>query len=261
MQHIITRLQQLAAQMPERLHQFSAEELAHKPAPGKWSKKEILGHLCDSALHNWQRFYYAQLAQGTYSFQRYPQDDLVLLNQYQSLPAGQIASLWASLNRQIVAVLENLPSAKWEQPVQLPNGGEQVTLQWLIEDYLLHLEHHLGQIFPYPYAHVPALPVNWKISVEEALAALSNEPDGKLFRTVLERRNLEVEIYAPQKTDLQKPHEQDELYVVISGSGMFFNDGERRPFQPGDVIFVPAGVEHRFESFTDEFKTWVIFYG
>ncbi|MGZ3999789.1 MAG: cupin domain-containing protein, partial [Mucilaginibacter sp.] len=72
---------------------------------------------------------------------------------------------------------------------------------------------------------------------------------------------MSVEIYRPQKTDLQQPHRQDELYVVMKGSGVFVNDGIRNDFGAGDVLFAPAGIEHRFENFTDDFVTWVIFYG
>ena len=72
---------------------------------------------------------------------------------------------------------------------------------------------------------------------------------------------MSVEIYRPAKTDLQTPHVQDELYVVISGSGDFLNNGKRVSFQPGDVLFAPAGADHRFENFTENFATWVIFYG
>ncbi|HEY6572923.1 MAG TPA: cupin domain-containing protein, partial [Candidatus Eisenbacteria bacterium] len=54
---------------------------------------------------------------------------------------------------------------------------------------------------------------------------------------------------------------RDEVYVVISGSGKFLNGVARRPFGPGDFLFVPAGVEHRFEEFSDDLAVWVIFYG
>ncbi len=77
----------------------------------------------------------------------------------------------------------------------------------------------------------------------------------------MEHGSMSVEIYRPLKTDNQTPHLQDELYVIISGSGDFFNNGERQAFVPGDVLFVPAGIEHRFENFTGDFATWVIFYG
>ena len=70
-----------------------------------------------------------------------------------------------------------------------------------------------------------------------------------------------VEIYKPENYDLQKPHDRDEIYVVISGTGIFYLNGERFPFQPGDFLFVSAHIEHRFESFTTDFATWVFFYG
>ncbi|CAN5253144.1 hypothetical protein BH11BAC6_BH11BAC6_05790 [soil metagenome] len=54
---------------------------------------------------------------------------------------------------------------------------------------------------------------------------------------------------------------QDEIYIIASGSGMFFRNGERIRFNKGDVLFVPAGMDHRFENFTEDFATWVIFYG
>jgi mannose-6-phosphate isomerase-like protein (cupin superfamily) len=86
-------------------------------------------------------------------------------------------------------------------------------------------------------------------------------PGGQRFVLAFERGTLEVELYAPRGTDPQGPHTRDELYVVVSGSGEFVNGGERHPFGPGDVLFVAAGVEHRFESFGDDFVTWVMFYG
>lgn len=57
------------------------------------------------------------------------------------------------------------------------------------------------------------------------------------------------------------PHAQDEVYVVMRGRGMFFHDGQREPFEPGDLLFAAAGVEHRFEDFTDDLAVWVVFYG
>ena len=81
------------------------------------------------------------------------------------------------------------------------------------------------------------------------------------FVKLFEHGSLEVELYRPDKIDKQQPHTRDEIYVVIAGEGTFFYDGERQPFKTGDVIFVPAKIEHRFETFTDDFLTWVFFYG
>ncbi|MDX1610042.1 MAG: cupin domain-containing protein [Halofilum sp. (in: g-proteobacteria)] len=99
-----------------------------------------------------------------------------------------------------------------------------------------------------------------RMTIANALRALeeSARPDNAGLFT---HGSMRVEIYRPDGVDLQQPHEQDELYVVISGTGEFVNGDTRQPFEPGEVLFVPAGVEHRFEHFSDDFATWVIFYG
>ena len=86
-------------------------------------------------------------------------------------------------------------------------------------------------------------------------------PDGQRFAKVLEHGTMEVEIYAPRGHDPQTPHTRDELYFVVSGNGEFVNGPHRHTFGPGDALFVPAGVEHRFEDFTDDLVVWVVFYG
>jgi mannose-6-phosphate isomerase-like protein (cupin superfamily) len=96
-------------------------------------------------------------------------------------------------------------------------------------------------------------------TVVEATAAL--ERSDAEFVTLFSQGTLEVEIYRPVGVDKQQPHEKDELYVVIAGSGTFVHGGERTPFRAGDTLFVRAGVPHRFEDFTPDFSTWVFFWG
>ena len=86
-------------------------------------------------------------------------------------------------------------------------------------------------------------------------------PGGERFARVMGYGTMEVEVYAPRGRDPQTPHSRDELYFVVSGSGEFVNGPERHPFGLGDALFVPAGVEHRFEEFTDDLVVWVVFYG
>ncbi len=86
-------------------------------------------------------------------------------------------------------------------------------------------------------------------------------PGGERFARVLGHGSMEVEVYAPRGSDPQTPHTRDELYVVVRGSGRFVNGPKRHAFGPGDVLFVPAGVEHRFEDFTEDLVVWVVFYG
>jgi mannose-6-phosphate isomerase-like protein (cupin superfamily) len=96
--------------------------------------------------------------------------------------------------------------------------------------------------------------------LNEALAKLPG-PDGKRFATILEHGSLLVEIYAPRVVDPQQPHTRDEVYVVLQGQGDFVCGDSRRQFVQGDLLFAGAGVEHRFENFSEDLAVWVLFYG
>ena len=85
--------------------------------------------------------------------------------------------------------------------------------------------------------------------------------DEERWAVAFRRGTLELGLYAPRGTDPQQPRDQDEVYVVMQGQGTFQVAGERHDFGPGDALFVPAGAEHRFESFTPDFAAWVVFYG
>jgi mannose-6-phosphate isomerase-like protein (cupin superfamily) len=98
-----------------------------------------------------------------------------------------------------------------------------------------------------------------RLTPENAQVALAAA--GKEFVLLFRHGTLEVEFYRPQRVDRQKPHTRDEVYVVVSGSGFFVNGAQRQPFQAGEVLFAAAGVEHRFEEFSDDFATWVFFHG
>ena len=100
-----------------------------------------------------------------------------------------------------------------------------------------------------------------RLTPDAALRALADEPQGLPFRSLFRHGSLEVEIYKPVGSDLQLPHARDEVYVVIAGSGQFIRAGHRQDFCAGEVLFVAAGVEHRFENFSDDFSTWVLFHG
>ena len=93
--------------------------------------------------------------------------------------------------------------------------------------------------------------------------ALSRLPGagGEAYAELFRHGTLSIEIYAPRGHDPQQPHTRDEAYAVISGQGTFRCGGRSFAFGPGDFLFVPAGVPHRFEGFTDDFATWVMFYG
>jgi mannose-6-phosphate isomerase-like protein (cupin superfamily) len=105
-----------------------------------------------------------------------------------------------------------------------------------------------------------------KAAASELLAKLPGKasekwPLGERFARAFAHGSMAVEFYAPVGTDPQAPHEQDELYFIHSGGGELVLEGERHRFTAGTAFFVPAGAEHRFENFTPDFSTWVVFWG
>jgi mannose-6-phosphate isomerase-like protein (cupin superfamily) len=98
------------------------------------------------------------------------------------------------------------------------------------------------------------------IHLAEARAGIPG-PAGEHSVSVFQRGTVNVKLSLPVLPNQQTPHAQDEIYVIIRGRGVLFHDGQRDSFEPGDVLFVAAGTEHRFEDFTDDLAVWVVFYG
>lgn len=143
------QLEMSIASFAMKLKQFSSEELLKRPAAGKWSKKEILGHLVDSAINNLKRFTEIQFLAQAYTVISYSQNELVIVNDYQNLPLPHLLDLWQSLNQQIVFVVKNIPKEKLDYPVDPQYENKELkTLSWIICDYVAHMGHHFRQIFP-----------------------------------------------------------------------------------------------------------------
>jgi len=141
------RLLQLIDDLPNRYDQLKTEELILKPAPDKWSKQEILGHLIDSAINNLKRFTEIQFLPQPYQVISYQQNELVFVNNYQHLPLEHMMQLWQSLNRQIIYVVQNIPVEKLSLRVDPKYDNKEIkTLGWVIGDYVAHLEHHVLQL-------------------------------------------------------------------------------------------------------------------
>jgi mannose-6-phosphate isomerase-like protein (cupin superfamily) len=98
------------------------------------------------------------------------------------------------------------------------------------------------------------------IRMAEAQASIPGPP-GAHAVSVLERGTLNVKLSLPVSPNQQTPHTQDEVYIIIRGSGILFHDGKRDAFESGDLLFVAAGTEHHFEDFSQDLAVWVVFYG
>ena len=100
-------------------------------------------------------------------------------------------------------------------------------------------------------------PGNWHKPFAEIEAGLEHG----LFHIAWQNQKAQVELYEPRGKDLQAPHDRDEIYIIDRGSGTFSRAGTMVEFGPGDVIYVPKGQDHRFETFSEGFRTWVVFWG
>lgn len=98
------------------------------------------------------------------------------------------------------------------------------------------------------------------VAAQVAKMPIAGQPNPR-SAAVFERGTILVKLYAPRGADPQSPHTRDELYFVASGRGKFLCDGKTTDFAPGDMLFVAAGLDHRFLDFTDDLSVWVVFYG
>lgn len=139
------------------LQKISLAEVYNKPNPDKWSKKEILGHLIDSAINNHRRFKQF-LHQEHLVFDGYNQDNEVFINEYQNRNYADIIKLWSGMNEQIMQIIKAIPEDKLTRKYEQHNyhiigfnripAEQPSTIEYLIQDYIAHLEHHLQQIIP-----------------------------------------------------------------------------------------------------------------
>jgi hypothetical protein len=134
-------LQQIICSSLEKFKIISEADWDYKPLPNKWSKKEILGHLCDSAMNNIRRFVVSQYEENNKII--YQQDNWVASQDYQSENFQNIILLWKLLNEQVVKIINKIPEEKLSNTCIT---SEKRTIEWLIEDYIVHLNHHLNQI-------------------------------------------------------------------------------------------------------------------
>lgn len=255
----------------KKIYEISESELAKKESPTKWSKKEILGHLIDSATYNLMRFNEICIQTTPYEVKPYPQDELVKVNKYQKSKLVDLVMLWQALNTKIYKNIEQLDLAQLKKVIVL--GEEKKTFEWLLKDYVQHLKYHLNQIFTITEKELT--PISYHITAAEALQKLKNvkptEPaDGSSifftpvkeeFVKVLSYGDLEVEYYKPEEEDKQLPHLKDEIYVIAQGQASFILNETTYQVKQNDVLFVKALDPHQFFDFSEDFATWVIFYG
>jgi hypothetical protein len=144
MESVILKFEQLLNENVNYIPTIQNEILDAKN-PGKWSKKEVLGHLVDSAIHNLVRFTEINYSEKPYRHRPYNQIDLVNLNQYQKTDIKELTQLWFSINSQIVRIMKSIDENALDYKIILSDESV-IDLRFLMTDYVEHLEHHINQI-------------------------------------------------------------------------------------------------------------------
>ena len=140
----LTLLRDLLQRVPGRIDRLSNETAGSKPTPSGWSPKEELGHLLDSAANNHQRIVRAQLENNP-TMPGYDQNGWVAVHAYQRRDWRELIELWQALNRQLLAAAEAVPNSAWSRTLTVA-GSEPLTVQFVFEDYVAHMLHHLQHI-------------------------------------------------------------------------------------------------------------------
>ncbi len=140
-----TELSAIITSIPNVLHQMSDEEFSFKSSTDKWSKKEILGHLIDSATNNHHRFVRSQFEEVPLI--TYEQNNWNKFSYYQQLDKQQLIDFWTFYNKQILALMQQIPEISLNRKCHT-GGAEPLTIGYLFADYVQHLKHHLNQIIP-----------------------------------------------------------------------------------------------------------------
>lgn len=142
MENVINGINHWIHSLPKAYNSMSEIEISNRPSSNKWSKKEIVGHLCDSAINNIERFVKIQYAEQPYVIQSYNQEQWVVVQNYQERPLNEILTLFQTLNKQVIYIIINIPAEKLSNKCDIGNH-HQKTLNWLIQDYFEHMEHHI----------------------------------------------------------------------------------------------------------------------
>jgi len=156
MKEVIQDFRKTIETASDRLLKISEKQSAQYPAPNKWSPKQIIGHLVDSAANNHQRFVRAQFKDDLV-FVGYDQEEWVDIQNYQQESWPELVQLWKSFNLHIAHLVENIPEQKLKQQSRehslnkiawkLVSENEPATLEYMIVDYIGHMKNHLNQIY------------------------------------------------------------------------------------------------------------------
>lgn len=235
------------------------EKWTYRYAPGKFSVAEVLSHVIDAErIFAYRALRFAR--NDRTSLPGFDQDDYAPFSGADQRSKASMETEYLTVRNASIELFRTFAAAAWDR-VGIANNFE-MSVRAIPYVIIGHELHHL-QVLRERYikgAIAGAPEPSWRFSMARAVQALERNPSGAPFVQLMNEQQFTVEWYAPQGIDAQTPHLEDELYIVASGSGIFQNGGQTVPFSTGDVLFVPAGQEHRFVEFSNDFATWVVFF-
>ncbi len=146
MKHVADEIRHLVSHFEPLMRELRDEEIRERPRPKKWARKEVLGHLIDSACNNQQKFV-RMMQQPSLQFPGYTQDDWVDLQQWAAADWAEMVDLWAAYNRHIAYLIEHVKPDYLAHEIRIEGAGP-FTLEFIMPDYVEHMKHHLKQVFP-----------------------------------------------------------------------------------------------------------------
>jgi hypothetical protein len=149
--HVVAELNSIVAEYSKKISALPEQHFSEKSFAAKWSKKEVLGHLIDSGQNNLRRFITGQYESSPPRI-FYDQDFWVKANDYEHKKSKDVIALWRLVNDQICSVLHSMPPGHFSMLVDVGRiESKKLSLQFLAEDYVKHMKHHLNQILPGSY--------------------------------------------------------------------------------------------------------------
>ena len=146
MRRVADELRALVARFAPQLRELNHAEICQRPRPKKWARKEVLGHLIDSAANNQQKFV-RMMAAPHLEFPGYRQDEWVDLQKWAAADWSMMVDLWQAYNLHLAFVMEIAEPAQLQHTIMIEGAGP-FTLEFIMPDYVEHMKHHLRQIFP-----------------------------------------------------------------------------------------------------------------
>jgi hypothetical protein len=143
---IADEIRNLVGRFEPMLRELNDEDIRERPRPKKWARKEVLGHLIDSACNNQQKFV-RMMQQPHLDFPGYAQDDWVDLQKWAAADWNTMVNLWAAYNHHVAYIIENVEPQHLANTITIEGAGP-FTLEFIMPDYVEHMKHHLKQIFP-----------------------------------------------------------------------------------------------------------------